>query len=229
MTNHVRQASIQRAACRTGNRKARRILSRSVWPIRCHREVYKQWRRRARRGSARVETSGAGSSQQLPQRTWQEKASSTGRCGTIGPKNMREKLEAHLDQGIGECWLRRPGSVAQLVENALRHFDGERYLLGSYVIMPNHVHVLVHPAWNTNLPDILHSWKSFTANEANKILGRSGPNSGRTNPSITSFSERTPIRAISTATSMKIRSRPELGDGTNSSWASVLVEKNHPH
>jgi len=84
-----------------------------------------------------------------------------------------EKLELHLDQGIGECWLRNP-AVAKIVEDALRHFDGDRYLLGTYVIMPNHVHALVRPAMEHKLADILQSWKSFTAKEANKVLGREG-------------------------------------------------------
>jgi DNA polymerase III alpha subunit len=84
-----------------------------------------------------------------------------------------EKLQRHLDEGMGECWLRNP-EVAAIVENALRHFDGERYQLGSYVIMPNHVHVLVRPTMAHKLTDILHSWKSFTAKEANKVLGRTG-------------------------------------------------------
>jgi REP element-mobilizing transposase RayT len=84
-----------------------------------------------------------------------------------------EKLEQHLDQSLGGCWLRNP-DVAQMVENALRHFDGDRYLLGSYVIMPNHVHVLVRPAMEHKLPDILQSWKSFTAKEANKLLRQAG-------------------------------------------------------
>jgi DNA polymerase-3 subunit alpha len=84
-----------------------------------------------------------------------------------------EKLERHLDEGRGECWLRNP-KVSAVVENAFRHFDGDRYLLGSYVIMPNHVHVLVRPAMEHKLSDILHTWKSFTAHEANKVLGRAG-------------------------------------------------------
>ena len=84
-----------------------------------------------------------------------------------------EKLERHLDEGCGECWLRNP-AVSAVVENALRHFDGDRYLLGSYVIMPNHVHALVRPAMEHKLSDILHSWKSFTVHEVNKLLGRTG-------------------------------------------------------
>jgi DNA polymerase-3 subunit alpha len=86
---------------------------------------------------------------------------------------LREKMEAQLDQSYGECWLRN-SKVAAIVESALRHFDGERYLLGSYVVMPNHVHALVHPVMGQQLSEILHSWKSFTANEANKVLGRTG-------------------------------------------------------
>jgi DNA polymerase III alpha subunit len=84
-----------------------------------------------------------------------------------------DKLEQHLDESIGDCWLRDP-EVAGIVERALRHFDGERYVLGSYVVMPNHVHVLVRPVMEHKLPDILQSWKSFTAKEANKRLGREG-------------------------------------------------------
>ena len=88
-------------------------------------------------------------------------------------EEYNEKLEGHLDQGIGECWLRKP-EVSQIVENALCHFDGDRYLLGSYVIMPNHVHLLVRPAMEHKLADILQAWKSFTAKEGNKLLGRTG-------------------------------------------------------
>jgi len=85
----------------------------------------------------------------------------------------RQQLEERLDEGLGECWLRNP-SVSAVVEGALRHFDGERYLLGSYVIMPNHVHVLLRPVMEHRLSEILHSWKSYSSNQANQFLGRSG-------------------------------------------------------
>ena len=41
--------------------------------------------------------------------------------------------------------------------------------------MPNHVHVVVEPGASHNLGAIVHSWKSFSANQANRILARSGP------------------------------------------------------
>jgi REP element-mobilizing transposase RayT len=40
--------------------------------------------------------------------------------------------------------------------------------------MPNHVHVLLRPRESHRLPGILHSWKSFTAKNANALLGWTG-------------------------------------------------------
>jgi REP element-mobilizing transposase RayT len=79
-----------------------------------------------------------------------------------------------LDSGLGSCWLRRP-FVAQTVEAAILYFDGKRYRLLAWCIMPNHVHVVVEPADGQTLGAIVHSWKSFSAKQANGILGRSGP------------------------------------------------------
>jgi len=86
---------------------------------------------------------------------------------------LAEKVEAYLDAGHGACWLAQPG-IAGIVAEALRHFDGERYSLDAWCVMPNHVHVVVRPHAGHCLPDILHSWKSFTATAANKRLERSG-------------------------------------------------------
>ncbi len=84
-----------------------------------------------------------------------------------------DKIEAFLDSGYGECWLKR-GDIGKLVADALCHFDGERYKLHAWVVMPNHVHVVLTPKGTHTLSSILHSWKSFTANKANSILGREG-------------------------------------------------------
>jgi REP element-mobilizing transposase RayT len=60
------------------------------------------------------------------------------------------------------------------VEAALLHFDGARYRLLAWCVMPNHVHVMIETLEGFPLADVLHSWKSFTANQANKLLGRPG-------------------------------------------------------
>ena len=71
-------------------------------------------------------------------------------------------------------WLRDP-RIASVVENSIRRGADElgHYSLGAYVVMANHVHMLVLPiATPTKL---LRSLKSYTAREANKLLGRGGP------------------------------------------------------
>jgi leucyl-tRNA synthetase len=84
-----------------------------------------------------------------------------------------EKIGRFLDAGHGSCHLNHP-AIAEMVLGALKHFDGERYKLLAWAIMPNHVHAVVAPANGHELKDILHSWKSFTAGQANKILGTEG-------------------------------------------------------
>ena len=84
-----------------------------------------------------------------------------------------EKVDGYLDEGFGECHLKNP-EIAEIAADALRHFDNQRYQLFSWCIMPNHVHVVFRAIRKNELEDILHSWKSFTANKINKILGKSG-------------------------------------------------------
>jgi REP element-mobilizing transposase RayT len=84
-----------------------------------------------------------------------------------------DRIERFLDGGHGACWLRRP-EIAELVADALRHFDRERYELDAWCVMPNHVHAVVRPAVVDGLPEILKSWKGFSAREANRALRRSG-------------------------------------------------------
>ena len=87
-------------------------------------------------------------------------------------EERRELLEEYLDRGHGDACLKEP-IVGAMVEKALRFFDGERYELRAWVVMPNHVHVLFKVG-GVAMADILESWKSFTAKEANKLLGRTG-------------------------------------------------------
>jgi len=83
------------------------------------------------------------------------------------------RLERELDAGRGSCWLKRP-DIASMVEDALRHFDGKRYRLLAWCLMPNHAHVVVEIVSENSLSEIVGSWKSFTAKQANKAIGRSG-------------------------------------------------------
>lgn len=56
----------------------------------------------------------------------------------------------------------------------MRHFDGDRYKLVAWCIMPNHVHVVVKPAPAVGLEKLMHSWKSFTANAIQRASRHEG-------------------------------------------------------
>ena len=87
--------------------------------------------------------------------------------------DLRWRIEAYLDLGYGACFLSNT-RIAAMLENALLFFDGERYRLSASAVMPNHVHILAAPCAGYAVSSIMHSIKSFTSQEANKILGRKG-------------------------------------------------------
>jgi hypothetical protein len=87
--------------------------------------------------------------------------------------NSLAKTNESLDRGFGACWLNEP-AIATMVERALLHFDGTRYRMIAWCVMPNHVHAIVESPIQNQLGNIVHSWKSFSANRANRTLGRSG-------------------------------------------------------
>jgi REP element-mobilizing transposase RayT len=88
------------------------------------------------------------------------------------PERLR-RIERYLDAGHGACHLRRD-DIGALVETALLHFDGVRYRMLAWVVMPNHVHGLIETFEDHALADVVQAWKSFTAKAANRLLGRGG-------------------------------------------------------
>jgi REP element-mobilizing transposase RayT len=86
---------------------------------------------------------------------------------------LQRRIEHYLDRGYGEALL-RDEQVATLIQNDLLKYDGDRYRLHAWVVMPNHVHVLLTRSEQTTLSEIMQSFKSYTAHEANRLLGRRG-------------------------------------------------------
>ncbi len=84
-----------------------------------------------------------------------------------------QRWENWLDESHGQCDLAKP-RVRKIVQDALKHFDGQRYVLGEFVVMPNHVHVLVAPLGAHELSGIVQSWKSFTAHRITRLLNQKG-------------------------------------------------------
>ena len=78
-----------------------------------------------------------------------------------------------LDSGLGSCVLRDVNN-AKVVADALLFFDKNRYHMGDFIIMPNHVHLLVKPCEGWTLSHLLQSWKRHTSREINLRIGHSG-------------------------------------------------------
>lgn len=88
----------------------------------------------------------------------------------------REKLvmiDKYEDSGVGQCFM-RDDRVAQIVKDTLFYYDGKKYKIIAWCIMPNHVHILIEVFNGFSLSEIIHSWKSFSANQINKLLNRTG-------------------------------------------------------
>lgn len=83
------------------------------------------------------------------------------------------RVDQWLDAGSGSCVLRDP-KFAEIVAKAFRFFDGARYDMASFVVMPNHVHTLFQLRGEHRLQNIVKSWKGYTAREINKRLSEKG-------------------------------------------------------
>jgi REP element-mobilizing transposase RayT len=94
--------------------------------------------------------------------------------GLTAGKNFRE-MDKLLDAASsGPVWL-KDTRVARMVVCALHQGDADaRYRLHAYVVMSNHVHVLLEPL--TPVPRLTNWIKGVTARQANQLLGlRAGP------------------------------------------------------
>jgi REP element-mobilizing transposase RayT len=95
---------------------------------------------------------------------------------------QREQIEKWLDAGMGCNALKHP-EMASVMEATLQKYDGGRYRLIAWCIMPNHVHVVIEP--KVPLAKIVQSWKSFTGRWAlgkNAELGLGVPGGQKTKP-----------------------------------------------
>ncbi len=83
-------------------------------------------------------------------------------------------VDKWLDNGHGDCLLKKQCN-RKIVEDALLFFNGKRYDLVAFVVMPNHVHILMKLKEGFDLTEIMRSLKSYTAKEINKSEKKSGP------------------------------------------------------
>ena len=95
-------------------------------------------------------------------------------AGSISSGRAFLALDRVLDTAsTGPLFLQRP-EIAGCVVDALLYRDSQlkQYDLHSYVVMPNHVHLLITPL--LPVPQLTQSLKRFTATQCNRILARTG-------------------------------------------------------
>ncbi len=85
----------------------------------------------------------------------------------------RSDWDDYLDAGYGSCILREP-VIAEIVQQSFLHFDGVRYRLFAWVVMPNHVHVLFQPLGEWTVAKVVASWKSFAGRRIGEFMRGSG-------------------------------------------------------
>ena len=103
------------------------------------------------------------------------------RLVTALPIELQEEFEQRfvgrwselLDECLGDCLLRRP-ELSEIVANSFHYFDGERYDLSDFVVMPNHAHILAGFYDAADMLRRCEAWKSFTAREINRLVGCKG-------------------------------------------------------
>ncbi len=126
------------------------------------REVIEQWKREVGMQAARLPNiAGEPPALQMPT-TMQQKQ-----------RQMLVLIDKYEDTGYGQCFM-RDDKVAKIVKDALFYHDGSKYKIIAWCIMPNHVHTLIEVFNGYSLSEIIHSWKSFSAHQINKLLNRTG-------------------------------------------------------
>ncbi len=88
-------------------------------------------------------------------------------------REFSARWQRQLDHCYGACVLSQP-AISQIVADSLLKFDGDRYELTDFIVMPNHVHLLAAFAHEKGMLEQCTSWKHFTAMQINRHIGKSG-------------------------------------------------------
>ncbi len=83
------------------------------------------------------------------------------------------RIESLLDAGYGACLLATE-AVAGVVIASLRIIAVEGHEILRWVVMPNHIHLLLKIRSSTSLSCVIRFFKARTGKQINKILGSSG-------------------------------------------------------
>jgi type I restriction enzyme R subunit len=88
-------------------------------------------------------------------------------------RHFNRKLQEYLDAGVGDCHLRMTNCL-RIVREQILSLDGVSCHVGDFVIMPNHVHILITPMPDKRLEQILRQMKGASSRDCNLAVGRTG-------------------------------------------------------
>lgn len=88
-------------------------------------------------------------------------------------RTFNRHREDFLDSCQGRCLLKRP-ERSKIVADSLMYFDGQRYRMGDFIVMPNHVHLLAAFGTAESMKHQCDSWLHFSAYRINQMLGEKG-------------------------------------------------------
>ena len=88
-------------------------------------------------------------------------------------RQFNRSREDYLDSCHGACVLKQP-RLSRIVADSLLHVDRDRYRMGDFVVMPNHVHLLAAFGTEQAMEKQFGSWLHYTARAINQAIGNSG-------------------------------------------------------
>jgi REP element-mobilizing transposase RayT len=109
----------------------------------------------------------------LPGDVWERLRSEHARTAEDDGTPLFERADRALDESHGSCLLRQPRAASAVVEYLIAK-SGVAYDLEAFVVMPNHVHVLVTARPNVHVGDMARILKGGSSFAVNKALGRTG-------------------------------------------------------
>jgi putative transposase len=90
------------------------------------------------------------------------------------PQLKRGLIDDALDRSSLGKTFSEP-KFAEIMQSALRFFDGDRYDLQAWCVMPNHIHVVLVTSPDVLLGRIVKSWKYKVALDVNRLKNKNGP------------------------------------------------------
>ena len=81
-------------------------------------------------------------------------------------------ITLRVSEEVGQPFINQ--ELANIIVQFLSRDAGKKYLLQAYVVMPDHLHLILKPIQGCSLAEIMKAIKGGAAYELNKKLGRKG-------------------------------------------------------